>query len=71
MTRKILILNRKKRTLEIQDEDNEFSFSHIKDITHIEKDETKYGIGNQIFNIFNDSIPEGFVSNVKEIKEEW
>ena len=39
MTRKILILNRKKNRLVIQDEDNEFSYSHMEGITHIEKTE--------------------------------
>jgi hypothetical protein len=71
MTGKILILNRAKSTLEIQDEDNELSFSYIQDITHIEKEKTEYGTKRGIVNIFNGPISAGFVTNVKEIKEVW
>lgn len=71
MSEKILILDRKSNTLEIQDEDNECSFSYIQGITHIEKDETEYGTKNQSFDIFNGGISMGFVTNVKKIKEEW
>lgn len=71
MTEKILILNRKKNTLEIQDEDNCLCFSYLVDITHIEKDETDYGANYGIFDVFNGKVHKGFITDVKEIKEEW
>jgi hypothetical protein len=71
MSEKILILNRSKNTLEIQDEDDEFSYSYIENITHIKKCDNEYGFVRHIFDIFNGGILAGFVTNVKEIKEEW
>jgi hypothetical protein len=71
MTEKILILDRKNHSLERQDEDDAYSYSYIGGITHIKKDETKYGIENRIADIFNGLCSVGFVTNVKEIKEVW
>jgi hypothetical protein len=71
MTEKILILDRKNHTLEIQDGDNDLVYSYLQDITHIEKDKTEYGTKRGIVDIFNGLCSEGFVTNVKEIREVW
>jgi hypothetical protein len=71
MAGKILILDRKHNTLEIQDGDNDLVYSYLQDITHIEKDKTEYGTKNRIFDIFSGDRSAGFVTHVKEIKEVW
>jgi hypothetical protein len=71
MTEKILILDREHNTLEIQDGDNELSYSYIQDITHIKKDKTGYGTKRQIVNIFSGFRSAGYVTGVKEIREVW
>jgi hypothetical protein len=71
MTGKILILDRKHSTLEIQDEDDAYSYSYIGGVSHIRKDETRYGTENRIYDIFSGYCSAGFVTNVKEIKEVW
>lgn len=67
--RKILILSRPSNTLEIQDEDDEFSYQLLHDVTHIKS----CGIG--IYAILNkeSTIEEykGCVTNVKEVRELW
>jgi hypothetical protein len=71
MGEKILILNRSKNTLEIQDEDDEFSYSYMVNITHLKKGETQSEVDMRIFDVFNGCMIAGYVANVKEIKEEW
>lgn len=71
MTEKILVLDRKHNTLEIQDGDNDLVYSYIGGISHIRKDETTYGTENRIFDIFSGLCSVGFVTHVKEIKEVW
>jgi hypothetical protein len=71
MTEKILILDRHRNTLEIQDEDDLSSYSRIENITHVKKVDIKYGVERRIFRIFNGDHFAGFVTDVKEIEEEW
>jgi hypothetical protein len=69
MTRKILILSRALHSLEIQDEEDDLSYSYLQGITHIEKDKTDEGIETRSVELYNGPISKGFVTNVKEIKE--
>ena len=71
MSAKILILNRKKSTLEIQDEDDYTYFSYILEITHVEKDKSEFGIKSRTYDIFDGDASKGFVTDVKEVREEW
>jgi hypothetical protein len=71
MTEKILIVDRSRNTLEIQDDDDGLSYSVMGKITHVKKVEIKHGEERRIFEIFNGDHLAGFVTNVKEIKEEW
>ena len=70
MTGKILILTRPMNRLEIQDEDDGFTYSLIYDITHISKSSEK---GE--YELFDRDTPgcyyRGIVENVIEVKEKW
>jgi len=69
MSGKILILNRPRNLLKIQDEDDEFSYTRLYDITHIELEvDGSYEIFNRKS---QESAYRGYITNVKEVKEEW
>jgi hypothetical protein len=70
MTKKILILSRPKNRLEIQDEDDEFSYMLLYGVTHVSEGENE---GE--YEIFNSKSRYGYykgiIVDVKEVREEW